>query len=245
MKYFSFSLFDYGDYEHIKPSYIQKFQFYVDGFKRNSDIIHENFPDFKIVLYADVKLKGRLDFSQDIDIIWIEYPNEFFTSMASIRYHILYDRPYDVVIIRDVDQIISSVDVTTIKDWLDSDSQMLLYTFHPYNSVCEFEGICGGGFATKSHFLDKYYEKEVMLLLISNAKESYICDGKYNSNDEYYLFHCLGYENILKFDESEIGLFGYIKRYIFKNVKVTNIILTNDTTNSYYIWNTNVVMWKI
>lgn len=220
MNYFSFCLFDRACYTP-KPFKLN-FWDYFKGFKENCKIIKKHFPDWKILLFLDTALKQTkydemfIFFEKNpfISVIWQEndifyersekhfdqlfvhptgaYNYKYFNSFTLKRYYAL-DMPFNALVIRDADQQISLVDIQHIKKWLDDDSsQYLIYFLHTTHSI---DGICGGGFATKTNKLGKYFRNEnYHVKYLSN---SYINDKDSTNEatgfsfDEYFVWSIL------------------------------------------------------
>jgi hypothetical protein len=155
MKFFSFCLFDGSKDPDNLP-----FNMYLNGFLQNCEVIKYHFPDFKIVLYVDQEIKKTIEQNYYINtnpLIKINFfDNDTGIQNAAVyyRYNILTE-PFEIAIIRDIDQVLTELDIVTLKNWInDHNSNYLFYLYK--SSHCKnnsFDGICGGGFATKNNHI--------------------------------------------------------------------------------------------
>lgn len=236
MKYFSFCLYDQSCYDKKKKTSL--FWEYFNGFKKNCMIIKKHFPNWKIFLFLDTTLKQynrykkMYDFIDKIGIVRVIWENndllfkkenklnmlnikpsfiqnnKYYNSFTLKRYYALgFD--YDVLIIRDTDQLISDNDILNIKKWLDDDSsKYLLYVNDSSNDCQNIKGICGGGFATKSKDLRIYFDDLYMNFHLKMNYDNIIeyekldildffIESRGFTFDEYYIWYCLNNAHII------------------------------------------------
>ncbi len=204
MKYFSFCLFDGSkDCDNLP------FEKYLDGFIKNCKIIKTNFPDFKIVLYADIEIQQIIENNNEIitnPLVNIKYFNNVTgiegTSLY-YRYNILSE-PFEIVIVRDAHHILTNLDIYILNQWIvNEESKHLLYLHKsPKCQTGFFDGICGGGFATK--------DSSLTTLVNSNESKNHFCEmitflkniGEFNL-DERILLGWLHKKNIIFMDHNK------------------------------------------
>ncbi len=152
-KCFSFCIFNNSMYDssYTNKSFEKR---YVDGLINNIRTINNIKQQWSIVIYVDILLKGYYSnyhklYLQDVfdhpNITIIYSVNKYRRThgFALERFRPISSTKYDVVVVRDVDQLITRHDISIIQKFIDSEHDSLFYKCK--NSYC----CIGGGFATK------------------------------------------------------------------------------------------------
>ena len=154
---FSFCIYNNALYDASKTNnYFEKR--YLDGLLTNIKKIDCLDRDWSLIIYADSNLQHYysnfhkkqfidllMDYDIDIEIHWVVNKYMKYTAFALERFRPISNPVYSIVVVRDVDQLITSLDVSYINELIDSDQHdTLCYRTSNMAFICG-----GGGFATK------------------------------------------------------------------------------------------------
>lgn len=243
VKIFTFCLYDGS-----RNSKNLSFQEYLKGFLKNCQLINEHFPNFVIILNAEYKLKQIIDQCNDIKnnptiiVKYSENDNDImFDSFVIHRLDVFMD-PYEIVIVRDADQILTKLDIFLLKQWIeDPNNKYLIYFFCSRIDDKYFHGICAGGFATKDPKFGEFFKSDKHELQIKNIMEDIkkIDSGTFGIRiDEDLIWRYLGFLNIIRQTNDK-------KFYIDPDLNITYLITNKITNKKYNIQGSNLTLIDI